>query len=140
MDKYEDLMNMSYTGSKRKNKMALLNRAAQFAPFSALAGYGEAIKETARITTDKIELGESEIEQLDILLQKISDLIDTHPFVQITHFIKDQNKSGGSYQTVCESVKKIDGIKREIILMNNQKIQIENILKIVIEDCEMNFI
>ena len=32
------------------------NRAAQFSPFAALSGHEAAIKETARITQEKIEL------------------------------------------------------------------------------------
>lgn len=38
----------------------MIDRAAQFSPFAALTGYGEVIKETARLTDRKPELSESE--------------------------------------------------------------------------------
>ena len=37
----------------------MIDRAAQFSPFAALTGYGDVIKETARLTDRKPELSES---------------------------------------------------------------------------------
>ena len=45
--------------------MSMIDRAAQFSPFAALTGYGEVIKETARLTDRKPELSESEKAELD---------------------------------------------------------------------------
>ncbi len=47
LKKYESILNLPHHVSKRHQQMSLLNRAAQFAPFSALTGYEEAIKKTA---------------------------------------------------------------------------------------------
>jgi len=41
-------------------RMPMANRAAQFSPFAALTGFGEAIDETARLTDRRIELSEAE--------------------------------------------------------------------------------
>ena len=46
MDNYEDIINLPHHVSKRHPQMSMWNRAAQFAPFSALTGYEDAIQET----------------------------------------------------------------------------------------------
>ncbi len=53
MNKYKDIINLPHHVSKNHPRMSLNNRSAQFAPFSALTGYSEKIKETARITDKK---------------------------------------------------------------------------------------
>ena len=53
---YDDIINLPHHQSDRRPHMSLYDRAAQFAPFSALTGHDDAIKETARLTDKKIEL------------------------------------------------------------------------------------
>lgn len=48
MEEYEDIINLPHHVSKRHPQMTMWNRAAQFAPFAALVGYDETIKESAR--------------------------------------------------------------------------------------------
>lgn len=110
--------------------MSLNNRSAQFAPFSALTGYSEKIKETARITDKKIELDEGLKTVINNRLQIIKENIKSVPQVTITYFIKDQRKSGGSYKTVITNIKKIDEVNKIFILTNNEKIQIDDIINI----------
>ncbi len=62
--KYDDIINLPHHVSKRHPQMPLLNRAAQFAPFSALTGFHESIEETARLTEEKIEQTEVETEKI----------------------------------------------------------------------------
>lgn len=45
---YEDIIHLPHHVSKRHPQMSIWNRAAQFAPFAALTGYDEAIKESAQ--------------------------------------------------------------------------------------------
>ena len=47
-DKYNDIINLPHHVSQKHARMSLGERSAQFAPFSALTGYDEVIKETAR--------------------------------------------------------------------------------------------
>lgn len=47
-DHYEDIINLPHPVSKNHPQMPMASRAAQFAPFAALTGYGEAIKETVK--------------------------------------------------------------------------------------------
>jgi hypothetical protein len=43
-DNYEDIINLEHPTSRRHPRMPRSERAAQFAPFAALTGYDEAIK------------------------------------------------------------------------------------------------
>ena len=43
--KYDDIINMEHHISKKHKQMSIEARAAQFAPFAALTGYGELIEE-----------------------------------------------------------------------------------------------
>lgn len=45
MGKYDDIINLPHHVSKKHPQMPIADRAAQFAPFAALTGYGEQIKE-----------------------------------------------------------------------------------------------
>jgi len=131
-NKYQDIIDYNYTGSQRLNKMSVQDRAAQFAPFAALSGHGEAVKEIARIVDEKIELGEDAIqeitEKLNYIEANIKDLI-----ISITYFVPDSRKYGGRYVTRTTSVKKIDNINRSLILKNGIEINFDNIYDIVIE-------
>ena len=44
--KYDDIINLEHNVSKKHKRMSLENRSAQFAPFSALTGYGDAVEDT----------------------------------------------------------------------------------------------
>ena len=53
---YDDIINLPHPVSKNHPQMPLRDRAAQFAPFAALTGHDAAIKETARLTDERLEL------------------------------------------------------------------------------------
>ena len=48
MEDYSDIINMPHYVSKMHPQMSMMQRAAQFAPFAALTGYSEAIKEAEK--------------------------------------------------------------------------------------------
>lgn len=52
-DDYSDIIKMPHHVSKRHPKMSMLGRAAQFAPFAALSGFNEAIREKIRLNKDR---------------------------------------------------------------------------------------
>ena len=45
---YADIIDLPHYEPKHHPRMSMWNRAAQFAPFAALTGYEDAIKETAQ--------------------------------------------------------------------------------------------
>ncbi|MBR2240803.1 MAG: hypothetical protein IJ890_05440 [Clostridia bacterium] len=129
VEKYKDIINLPHHVSKKHPQMSLEARAAQFAPFAALTGYGDAVKETARLTSDRKEINEEEKESLDIKLQIIQELISTKPQISITYFVPDNRKKGGEYVTVSDKVRKIDRYNQVIILENMKEIPILEIIE-----------
>ena len=128
MNKYDSIINYKY--EMKHERMSINNRSAQFAPFSALAGYSELIYEKGRLTDSKKEIGDDVKEILDYKLNVINSNIFLHPNVIITYFVKDKTKNGGSYQKINGIIKKIDFYHKLIILENNEKIKIDNIINI----------
>jgi hypothetical protein len=59
---YEDIINLPHHVSDRHPRMSLQDRAAQFAPFAALTGHEQAIRDMAEETRKQVE---SEIEHSD---------------------------------------------------------------------------
>ena len=52
---YDDIINLPHYEPKHHPRMSMWSRAAQFAPFAALTGYEDAIKDTAHDITDSYE-------------------------------------------------------------------------------------
>ena len=97
------------------------NRAAQFAPFAALAGYEEMVDEEARITDREISLGDSEQDLLDQQFRRLSDMLSVgqRPQVSVLVFIPDQHKAGGRYETVTGRAKRLDAVTRKLTLLGD---------------------
>ena len=131
---YDDIIDLPHPVSATRSRMSIANRAAQFSPFAALTGYDAAISETARLTSERIELDEGDIAILDGKLSILKDIIADHPDIAVTYFQADKKKAGGSYVTVSGAVKKIDDYESAIVLMNGKKITIEDIIGI---ECEL---
>lgn len=129
VDNYEDIINLPHHVSLRHPQMNALSRAAQFAPYAALTGYGDAIDETARVTDEKIEIDEELKKELDRKIQIIKEKIKELPQITFTYFISDMFKQGGSYILVTGNVKKIDENDESIILTDGSKIKIDDIIE-----------
>ena len=56
-DQYEDIIDLPGPVSTKHPRMSMEDRAAQFAPFAALTGHGDAIRETAREVAEREEQG-----------------------------------------------------------------------------------
>lgn len=130
MSKYDDIINLPHHVSKTHKPMPLINRAAQFAPFSALTGYEEAIVEAGRQTTKRGLPSSSELENLSNRLAFALDHINEHEQLAFSYFIPDELKDGGEKVTVKGIIKKYDENERTIILYNGLKLYIDNILSI----------
>ena len=131
MNKYDNIINLQHHVSKYRTHLSSSQRASQFAPFSALTGYGDAIKEKEKILVDKIILEDDEKELINECLQKLSNDIKNNPYVTITYFVKDKLTDKGNYLTISGNLKKIDTINNYITLTNNTKIYLDEILTII---------
>lgn len=128
--KYDDIINLPHHTSPKRPRMPMIDRAAQFSPFAALTGYDAAVKETARLTDERIEIDESSKMELDEKLRMVQESLNELPEITITFFEPDEKKSGGSYISVTGCVKKIDNYERCVIMQDKQKIPIDEIIQI----------
>lgn len=128
--KYDDIINLEHHISKTHKQMSMQNRAAQFAPFAALTGYEEAVKETARFTEQKIELDEELNNILDEKLRLIQSQIKNMSEITVTYFVPDDKKRGGKYQKITGKIKKIDDYNKFIIFTDGKFISIKDIINI----------
>ena len=129
-NKYDDIINLPHHISKKHPQMTLEARAAQFAPFAALTGYDDEVKETERLTNRRIELDDEAKSILDNKIQIILEQISQRPTVSITYFLPDTKKAGGEYVTITGTIKKIDGYNQVIVLENRIEIPINEITDI----------
>ena len=110
--------------------MPLYDRAAQFSPFAALTGYEDAIRETARLTDNWVQLSEDKKQELDEKLRQLIADRERTEFVTITYFRPDERKEGGSYATVTGQIKKLDACRQRIFLPDGTKIDLGRIVDI----------
>ena len=127
---YDDIINLPHHVSIKHPHMTAIDRAAQFSPFAALPGYDAAIKETARLTDERLELDECSANALSDRLQIIAERIAEKPEIAITYFQPDRMKSGGSYVTATSTAKKIDEHKRILIMADGTTIPIDEMVGI----------
>ena len=127
---YDDIINKPYFKSKHHPTMSMYARSAQFAPFAALTGYEEAVKETARETNERIDIDNELKEILDCKLQILQEYINKKPEVSFTYFVPDLKKEGGEYITEIGVVSKIDFYENIIVLANKKIIPINEIIEI----------
>lgn len=148
--KYDDIIGLSRPESRRP-KMTMNDRAAQFAPFAALTKFGEEIRESNRKTTEKIELGDGDIERIDEVLTEIERRISENRAaganagklaggftdgladgltVAAEYFVRDKVKSGGRVEEYTGNVKKIDRVGRKLIFEDGKIVDMCDLLSV----------
>ena len=138
---YMDILSLPHHQSATRPHMSLHDRAAQFAPFAALAGYEEMVDEEARITDREISLGDSEQDLLDQQFRRLSDMLSAgkRPQVSVLVFIPDQHKAGGRYETVTGHARRLDPVEKKLIILNDDSparqitLSMDRILDLLIE-------
>ena len=83
------------------------------------------VVEEARLTSSEIQLSEYEMDMLNQKIWLIGDMLAAgeHPRVALTYFKPDAFKAGGEYERITGYVKKIDDIKKKIILYGSNNIE-----------------
>ena len=105
MVKYDDIINLPHHVSKNHPQMSNYNRAAQFAPFAALVGYSEAIKESEIKYDNRIELSEERKEEINSTISNLR----TGQSIEIKYFVlKNKNANQGKYVTYIGKIKPSD--------------------------------
>lgn len=129
MTGYEDIIHLAHHVSVRHPQMSREDRAAQFAPFAALTGHKDAIRETERLTERKRRLSEDCRQILDLYLREVCQSQEPRE-VDFEYFVPDQKKEGGSYQKKSGCIRRIDTYLNEIVLQSGDRIPLDEIVDI----------
>ena len=124
---YNDILDLPHHVSRNHPQMPLRDRAAQFSPFAALDGHGDAIRETARQTEPQRELDEEERARLDAVLRHLAAHIDERPEVTIEHFVADALKDGGAYVRTTGRLATISSVSKRLTLADGTSISTDDI-------------
>ena len=125
--KYDNILRLPHPTSAKHPRMPVSERAAIFSPFAALSGHAGAIAETARLTDQKMELDEDTKAELDRRQAVLLEHIAEQPEITVTWFQPDERKDGGAYLTATGRLKKIDEMKRVLILLDGTSIPLKNV-------------
>ncbi|MCR5187196.1 MAG: YolD-like family protein [Clostridia bacterium] len=128
--RYDDIINLEHHKSKKHPPMSLYARSSQFAAFAALTGYEDAVLETAREVSKRIDIDDELKNILDSKIQLLSEKIKKKHEVVFTYFVPDLTKNGGAYINVTGIIKKIDSNSQIIILEDKTEIPINEIIDI----------
>ena len=127
LHRYDDIINLPHYTSKVHPRMPMEKRAAQFSPFEALTGYGDAVAETVRLTDSRIDLDESARAALEERLQLVLDADNPKPEVSLTWFVPDKRKAGGRYVTHTGKLRKFDAMARMIVMEDGTLIPVDEV-------------
>ena len=129
--RYDELLYRPRPISLEHPAVPLRERAVQFAAFQALSGFEEEIGEEARWTEEEPELDESRKEILDARLRSLAGSGRRAVFLW---FRPDGKKAGGCYVRSCGALKKADLLARVLCLENGERIPLEQLYDVFVED------
>lgn len=130
MGKYDDILNLPHHVSSVHPHMSMHDRAAQFSPFSALTGYDDTVRETARLTDEKQELTADRINDLNQKITFLKEHAEERPDVTIEYFIPDEKKAGGKYITLSGKLRRIDEYNHNMVFASGEEIPLNDIFEI----------
>ncbi|HJD20618.1 MAG TPA: hypothetical protein H9915_02245 [Candidatus Gemmiger faecigallinarum] len=126
--RYDDLIDLPHPVSARRPRMPVSERAAQFSPFAALTGYGDAIAETARLTDARLELDEETQRLLNRRVALLRQAAPDRPLVRVTCFEPDAAKDGGRYVTLEVRVRGVDLAGGRLLLEGGGRLPLADVI------------
>ncbi|MGN0880128.1 MAG: hypothetical protein ACI4WT_11860 [Oligosphaeraceae bacterium] len=127
---YADILALPHHVSQNHPPMPLRDRAAQFSPFAALDGHGDAIRLTARHTEPRRALDEEGLTRLDTRLRLLATHIRECPEVIVEHFVPDAQKEGGAYVRTAGRLAAISPASRRLMLADGTSLSTDDITDI----------
>ena len=131
-DRYDDIKHLSRPQYDDLPPMSMHDRAAQFSPFAALVGYGDAVEETARPTDSRIELGEDMIDELNQSINQLLLTLDEKRQIKVIYFVSDERKAGGRYLEKTGMVQRFDSFNHALVFSDGEKIAVNDLYQVVI--------
>lgn len=142
---YDNIINLPHPISSRHPPMSISNRAAQFAPFAALVGYDAEIDEAARLTEDRTNVFDDELEQLNEKLFQLSEECSTvqasqkrdsplpFPCVRVSYYLPDTKKAGGANLSYSGPLKRVDNVQMILLFKDGKTIPLADVIDIIKE-------
>jgi hypothetical protein len=124
---YYDIIHLSPLHQNRK-KMSLSLRAKIFSPFAALEGYEDKIDDKSKIKINKKELTDDQKNELNDNIIYLSSIDYKEKEIMISYYTFNDNEL--FINNKKSKIKRIDLTLRNIILINKEKIDFDNIIKI----------
>lgn len=128
--------------SLRHPQMPLGQRAKLFSPYSALTGFEEAIGEKLQRYVEKRDLTEEEQAEIDRALGRLCELTRRRDAgrvkASVTFFVPcpDENheayRRGGTYETLCGAVRKVDPVLTRSLRVEERAIDFADIAAVTI--------
>lgn len=122
---YGDIIDLPAHVSTRHPRQPRDVRAAQFAPFAALTGFGDVIEEAGRLTQERLDLAEDEEEGIAAALREVVAMQAEHPCVEIVHFVEDGSKAGGAYVCSRGRVERVDEFAGVVVLAEGVRVPVD---------------
>ena len=119
---YDEILHLPHPTSKKHPRMSMADRAAQFSPFAALAGYEAAIREAARLTEPAVELAEDAAAALDEKLRLLTERLARRPQVTVTWFEPDAKKEGGAFRVFTGRLRRVDEAAGLLLFEGGQRL------------------
>ena len=119
-----DIINIEHFDPKMHPRMSMENRAAQFAPFAALTGFYDEVKEEEKVKYKKKILSSDDRNIIENKLNLIDDNLDKE--IAIKYYLNKELKIKKGY------IKRIDKTMKTIIYKDRTTIQINSIVDIKI--------
>ena len=124
---YDDIIDLPHHISVNHAPMPARDRAAQFSPFAALTGYEELIDETGRETAPRRVPDERRRNELDSAMTCLRAHLSERPEVEVTYFVPDERKTGGSYETIRGSLRRIDDYAQKLIFTDGRSVNLRDV-------------
>lgn len=135
---FQDIISLPHHVSPTRPRMKRIDRAAQFAPFAALNGHSEAMRETARLTQSRIELSEDCRAELD-RRQKLLSTVHA-PRIRVTFFVPDAHKDGGHYTSYTGKLKRVIPEQRVMVMEDGTLIRLDDVIELdspLFQNCDI---
>lgn len=123
------LLDQPHHVSRDHAPMPIADRAAQFAPFAALAGYGEAIDEAAAVPLPEWTPDDDDRKALDDTIHRIASLPRDARRVRICT-VSCEQRTGTRYTQLTGCVRSVDTAARVLTLEGNTVVPLDTIVSI----------
>ena len=125
MKRYNDILHLSRPAS-RHPRMHRQDRAKLFAPFAALSGFGDSVRERERLLFPRAVLAEDAQLRLDRKLRRL----EPGDYVTAVYFLPEKTTAEeGRYLTVSSLFLKIDEVRQRLCL-DGASIPLEDLVEL----------